>query len=57
MNVLVVADESLARDRLRRLLRRLAPAVELSEADSGEAELAAGPGQARFKTLKSYTNL
>lgn len=41
MKVLVVDDESLARDRLRRLLSRLDPAVECREADSGEAALEA----------------
>lgn len=40
MKVLVVDDESLARDRLRRLLLRLRPEAECRQADSGEAALA-----------------
>lgn len=41
MKVLLVDDEPLARDRLRRLLSRLDPAVECREADSGEMALEA----------------
>lgn len=39
MNILVVDDEALARERLLRLLARLRPAAECLEADSAEAAL------------------
>jgi len=40
VKVLVVDDEALARDRLRQLLARVAPAVDCVEASSGQAALA-----------------
>jgi two-component system response regulator AlgR len=40
MKILLVDDEPLARDRLRRLLQRLRPEAEVIEAGSGEAALA-----------------
>jgi two-component system, LytTR family, response regulator AlgR len=41
VNVLIVDDEPLARERLQRLVTRLRPQAECREADSGEAALAA----------------
>ncbi len=40
MNILVVDDEALARERLLRLLARLRPGALCTQADSGEAALA-----------------
>ena len=40
MKILLVDDEPLARDRLRRLLQRLRPEAEVIEAGSGEDALA-----------------